>query len=513
MNPLIQSKKSTPLFVIAVLLACFALLPTVQAIMPPPDGGYPNGVTAEGEDALFNLSPSPFFSQDSTAIGFHALFSSVSSFFDTAVGSQALASSTGGEANTAVGYKALTGNTGGAFNTAVGQQALASNTTAFANTAIGTGALFRNTTGEENTASGADALGNNTTGLFNTATGTSALFSNTIGFDNTSTGARALESNTTGNNNTATGARALLSNTTGSDNTANGLQALGFNTTGHENTAIGTGALNGNITGSFNTAVGVSALVDNTTGHENTAIGVSALLINEIGSFNTAIGEFALKSLTTGDHNIALGFRAGINLDSGDNNIYIGNAGFGSEFNRIRIGANGTHNATFIAGISGVAVTGSQVIVNSNGRLGVTASSARFKEAIRPMDKASEAILALKPVAFRYKKEIDPAGTSQFGLVAEDVEKVNPDLVIRDPDGKAYTVRYEAVNAMLLNEFLKEHRKVQQQEATITQLKKDLQATAAHQQKQIEALTAGLQRVSAQLELSKPAPQTVLNNQ
>jgi Chaperone of endosialidase len=172
------------------------------------------------------------------------------------------------------------------------------------------------------------------------------------------------------------------------------------------------------------------------------------------------------------------------------------------ESNKIRIGTVGTHNATFVAGISGSAITGTAVVVNSNGRLGVAASSARFKEQIKPMDKASEAIHALKPVTFRYKKALDPDRIPQFGLVAEEVEKVNPDLVARDADGKVYTVRYEAVNAMLLNEFLKQHRKVEQQDATI-----------AKQQKQIEALTAGLQKVSDQLEMRKPAPRTVLNDQ
>src|SRR5207253_10916296 len=193
----------------------------------------------------------------------------------------------------------------------------------------------------------------------------------------------------------------------------------------------------------------------------------------------------------------------------------------------IRIGTIGMQRRTFIAGISGVAVSGSEVVVNSNGRLGVATSSARFKQAIKPMDKASEAILSLKPVSFRYKEEIDPEGAPQFGLIAEDVEKVNPDLVARDAQGKVYTVRYEAVNAMLLNEFLKQHRKVQEQEAMISQVKstvakqdatiaqqqKDFQSTIAQQQKEIKALTAGLQKVSDELVLSKPAPQMVLNNQ
>jgi hypothetical protein len=155
---------------------------------------------------------------------------------------------------------------------------------------------------------------------------------------------------------------------------------------------------------------------------------------------------------------------------------------------------------------------GTPVFINANGQLGTTPSSARFKDEIKPMDKVSEAILALKPVTFRYKKELDPDGNRQFGLVAEDVAKVNPDLVIRDAEGKVYTVRYEAVNAMLLNEFLKEHRTIEEQKATIAQLKQDFQSRLAEQQKQIQALTAGLQKVSTHLELSKPAAQTVVDN-
>jgi len=215
-------------------------------------------------------------------------------------------------------------------------------------------------------------------------------------------------------------------------------------------------------------------------------------------------------------NNIALGSNAGINLTLGSNNIDIFDRGVAGEANTIRIGRQGTQTTTFIAGISGATVpTGVAVIVDSSGHLGTTTSSARFKEAIKPMDKASEAILALKPVTFHYKHELDPEGIPQFGLVAEQVEKVNPDLVARDEQGKPYTVRYEAVNAMLLNEFLKEHRTVQEQEATIAQLKSAVakqEATAAQQQKQIEGLTAGLQKVSAQLEASKPAPQKVVNN-
>jgi hypothetical protein len=361
-------------------------------------------------------------------------------------------------------------------------------------TAEGDSALFNLTTGFNNTANGFQALFSNTGGFANTAVGSQALFSNTA-TGNTATGASALFSNTNGSDNTANGFNALLNNTTGFDNMASGAFALLHNKIGAQNTACGSTALNGNTEGFSNTAIGAFALESNTAGSNSTATGVNALLNNQTGNFNTANGANALSSNTSGSSNVALGINAGRMLTTGSNNIDIGNVGVAGESNKIRIGTRTIHTDTFIAGIFGApVVNGTQVFVNPNGRLGTMLSSARFKEAIKPMDKASEAILALKPVTFRYKKNMDPAGTSQFGLVAEDVEKVNPDLVVRDEEGKPYSVRYDQVNAMLLNEFLKEHRKVEQME------------------KQIEALTAGLQKVSAQLELSKPAPQAVLNN-
>jgi hypothetical protein len=311
--------------------------------------------------------------------------------------------------------------------------------------------------------------------------------------------------NITGDNNTALGYYSLYSNTTGADNTAVGAFALSYSSTGNDNTAVGEAAMESNA------------------GDNNTAIGSGALFANATGNNNTAIGALALPINTTGSNNIALGDSAGFNLTTGSNNIDIGNSGFAAESNTIRIGTRGTQTATFIAGISGVAVTGSQVVISSHGKLGVTASSEDFKKEIKPMGNASEAILALKPVTFRYKHELDPNGIPQFGLVAEEVEKVNPDLVASDEQGKPYTVRYEAINAMLLNEFLKEHkafleqkRKVQEQEATIVQLKSAAakqEAKAALQQKQIEALTAGLQKVSAQLQMSKSAPRAVVTNE
>ena len=232
------------------------------------------------------------------------------------------------------------------------------------------------------------------------------------------------------------------------------------------------------------------------------------------GTGNTAFGHFALVN-AIGSSNIAVGDSAGRSLTTGDNDIDIGNAGKAGESNTIRLGNQAVHTATFIAGISAIAVTGRQVLITSNGKLGVAVSSARFKDNIQPMNEASEAILALKPVTFRYKEEIDSDKTPQFGLIAEDVEKVNPDLIARDADGKVMTVRYEAVNAMLLNEFLKEHRKaaeehrkVEEQGRTIQELK----GLVTNQQKQIEKLTAGLQRVSDEVELAKPVPEGRLAN-
>ncbi|MBA3543804.1 MAG: tail fiber domain-containing protein [Chthoniobacterales bacterium] len=427
---------------LALALAWIVVSPTARAVTPAPDGGYPGNNTAEGDSALFSLTTGV----DNTAIGISALFS----------------------------------NTTGNGNTAVGSAALSSNQTGANNTAVGVAALSSNTIGSQNTATGLGALNSNTTGNQNTATGTSALLFNTIGNYNTASGWLALFSNTTGNNNTANGVSALDSNTTGSNNTASGYFALYANTTGINNAANG-----------------VSALTANTTGNYNAADGQGSLSANTTGSNNTAVGQNALKANTTGKSNIAIGSNAGLNLTTGSNNIDIFDKGVAAEANTIRLGKQGTQKTTFIAGISGATVAGGVgVIVDTNGHLGTITSSARYKDEIRPMDKASEAILALKPVTFHYKAELDPKAIPQFGLVAEQVEKVNPDLVARDDQGRPYTVRYEAVNAMLLNEFLKEHRKVEDQEATITQLK----STVVQQQKGMEILAAGLKKQESQIQ-------------
>jgi trimeric autotransporter adhesin len=364
------------------------------------------------------------------------------------------------------------------------------------NTAIG-GALQAITTGRFNTGTGYVALNYNTTGNRNTATGYAALLSNTTASDNTANGAYALNKNTVGANNTAIGTGALLNNTTGNYNVASGFMALRENATGEFNTATGAGALLNN-TADENTATGAAALFSNTTGGFNTAAGSATLYRNTTGAHNTANGFQTLSNNTTGSDNVALGFLAGNNQTTGSNNVYIGSN---------ILGVAGENNACYIGSIFGqTSVNGIPVLISSNNKLGTATSSARFKRDIHDMNKTSEALFALRPVAFRYKEEIDPAGTSQLGLVAEDVAKVNPDLVVRDKEGKPYSVRYDQVNAMLLNEFLKEHRKVEQ-------LTKDFESKLEEQQKQIEALTAGLQKVSAQVEMSRPAPQMVVNDQ
>jgi hypothetical protein len=384
-------KITVPPFLIAPLIVCLGLLPNAQALNPPPDGGYPGGNTAEGQNALLSL-------------------------------------------------------TSGIYNTAVGLFSLTSNMEGKLNTAIGAGALLANTA-DENTAVGAGALLSDMTGGFNTANGAFALLSNTEGTANT-----------------AFGDRTLSENTTGTDNTANGFEALPRNDT---------------------------------------------------GSSNTANGEFALLNNTSGSNNIALGFAAGQNVTTANNVICIGADG------------NNVDNACYIGQVFGATSSGgTAVFINSNGRLGTMTSSRRFKDEIKPMERSSEALFALKPVTFHYKKEIDRACTAQFGLVAEEVENVNPDLVVRDKEGKPYSVRYDQVNAMLLNEFLKEHKKVEELESTvakqgavIAQQQKEFQATTTRHETEIGELTARLkeqaaqiQKVNAQIELSKRTPQ-IVNNQ
>ena len=379
-----------------------ALQPIAQAVVPPPDGGYPGGNTGEGQNALLGLTTGTF----NTAIGFFALKSNDLGNYNTAIGAGALVTSSDSVMNTAVGAATLLANV------------------ADGNTAIGAGALLNNFSGFANTANGESALSRNTTGSFNTASGGDALFSNSIG---------------------------------------------GF----------------------------------------NTANGFDALTRNIYGSNNTAVGVQALFNLTTGNANTALGSGAGIGVTTANNVICIGTDGAD------------VSDSCFIGNVHGVTTQNNDAIpvfIDSAGQLGTISSSRRYKTEIQPLDKASESILALNPVSFRYKMHKD--GKPQFGLIAEDVASVNPDLVIYDRDGNPYTVRYDAVNAMLLNEFLKEHRRVEELTSAIAKQRKDFEAAIVHQQKTTEALVtrlneqeARIQKVSAQVEMRKSGSQMLVENQ
>jgi hypothetical protein len=352
----------------------------------------------------------------------------------------------------------------------------------------------------DNTVLGDDALTSLTTGGSNTAIGSQALFNNTTGGANVAVGWSSLYYNTTGSGNTALGYYAMFSATTGGANTAIGNFAFAYSS-GTSNTAVGDAALENN-SGDNNTATGLGALGYN-TGAQNTATGNFALQYNGPGSNNTAVGYFALKA-STNNNNIAVGSYAGSEVTTGGNNIDIGNSGASADNKTIRIGVAKTHRAAFVAGINGATVPGGVgVIIDASGHLGTVTSSGRFKEAIKPMDKSSEVLLALQPVTFRYKKELDPKAIPHFGLVAEDVAKVDPDLVALDDEGKPYTVRYEAVNAMLLNEFLKEHRKVEEQSSRIAQQDRRVEEQATINQRQeatIARLEATLKAQGAQIQ-------------
>jgi hypothetical protein len=428
-------------------LATFALQPIAEAVIPPPDGGYPGGNTAEGQNALFSLTTGGF--------------------------------------NTAVGFLSLRSETIGGFNTA-----------------LGAGALFANTS------SG------------NTATGAGALLSNNFGTQNTANGALALFSNTNGDRNTAVGFGALEFNIGGRLNTAVGHSALSVNN-GDYNTGIGVDALASSATGGFNTAIGIAALFG-ISGDNNTAIGANALSASN-GSDNTAIGAGALFNPAAFNifSNTAIGANAGANLSSGaEANIDIGNLGVAGDSFTIRIGDDANQTRTFISGIFGVTTDlggAVPVLIASDGQLGTISSSRRFKKEIRPMDRDSESVLALKPVAFVFLW--DARRTPQFGLIAEEVAEVNPDLVVRDKNGEIYTVRYDAVNAMLLNEFLKEHRRVEELKKAMAQQRQDFEGAIAQQQKMTEALVARLneqeqriQEVSAQVETSSPVRRMLVQN-
>ena len=377
--------------------------------------------------------------------------------------------------NSGFGNGALSQNTSGTFNTAMGAGALSSNTDGSGNTASGAFALYLNAGGNENTAIGGQALMNNISGQFNTASGYQALFANTTGSSNTATGDRALQANSTGVANTATGNGALYDNTFGTENTAIGFGALTNNAVGSYNTASGSNALQANkadfntatggyslyfnVDGYNNTATGFEALEFNTGGWYNTAIGTDSLQVNSNGYLNTAVGSQTLLSSTTGVYNIALGSGAGSNLTSGDNNIYIGNAGTATESGTVRIGSFGTHQRLFVSGVLGVTGIGVAVQIYPDGQLGTVSSSARYKDDIRDMADASARLMKLRPVTFRYKGQTTDA--AQFGLVAEEVEDVLPELVVRNAAGEVESVQYHEMPAMLLNELQKQQRVIE----------------------------------------------------
>ena len=466
-----------------MFLCLAAVVQNTQAVNPPPDGCYPGLTTAEGCSALFSLATG----QGNTAMGADALFSDTSGSWNTGVGAVAL------------------GFNNADFNTAVGVAAMLLNDTGRNNTALGAAALLSNHSGSENTAVGAFALNKNSSAYNNTAVGDSALTNNDdtaegLATDNTAVGAGALLSNTDGYANTATGSQALSSNTEGTDNTANGYFALNSNHTGLYNTAMGSHALEFS-TGVFNTAIGAAAL---------------SVVAGGAGNNNTAVGGEALKNLSSGYNNVAVGSGAGFNLNSSETgNIDIGKgvAGLAGENNTIRIGDNlpDTAGASFcyIGGIvNQTAPFATALYIGPTGKLGTVQSSRRFKQDIKPMDRASEALFSLTPVSFRYKKEIDPTGISQYGLVAEDVENVNPDLVVRDKEGTTSGVRYDQINAMLLNEFLKEHKAFVEEQRKVQKLEAALDAVNQRLKKQ----EAQIEKVSAQIEMGKSAPQIVSNN-
>ena len=501
------------------ILVSFTLSPIAQAVSPPPGGGYPGGNTAEGQSALFSNTTGTY----NTAIGLFSLKTNTEGSFNTATGAATLLLNNAGN-NTAFGAAALLLNADGSNNTGIGAFALLNNTVA-GNTAVGSGALVNNTTGGApgniqgydvgpNVAVGWQALENNTVAGANTALGYQALHGFTtgpVGLEQlglcTAVGFQALGNATSGAGNNAFGYQALLKNTDGSGNVAIGPQALFNNTSGNSNIAIGVSALFNNTIGDWNVANGGSALISNVTGESNTAIGQQAMQSNISGSNNTAVGSQALVYNSNGSHNIAVGDGAGVNVMTADRVICIGAVG------------EDTSNTCYIGQIfNATCIGGSAVFIDANNKLGTITSSRRFKDEIKPMEQASETLFALKPVTFHYKKEIDPTGRLQFGLVAEEVEKVNPDLVVRDKEGKPYSVRYDQVNAMLLNEFLKEHKKVQQLEAASAQQRNDFEATIAELRKEIAGVVARsrdqddkIQRVSAQVEVNTTVSRTVAN--
>jgi len=439
-----------------------------------------------------------------TAMGYFALASNTSGYGNTAIGAATLWTNQAGGYNTAVGLGALQVNSAGSYNTANGGLALQLNTTGSNNTANGYQALEYNTVAGGNVAVGSQALYSNAgdsnyDGWYNTAVGTGALFSNndtsgsgSYALANTAVGYNAMYSNTKGAWNTAVGHKALNSNTTGSYNTALGYQALsGGNANLFYNTAVGYLAAKASSNFS-NSAFGYNALTAATTGGWNTAIGTDALQTNVTGSYNTAIGVAAL-SATTGSRNIGIGTWGGDYLTTGSYNIDIGNEGVSAESNTIRIGVQGTQTATYVAGIYNGNMGGNVVYVNSSGQLSSYSSSRRFKQDILDLGDTTNIVMRLRPVRFHYKSQ-GQQGPEQYGLIAEEVNEVVPEMVGHGQDGQIDSVRYDKLDILLLNELQKQHRLLEAQ-------KKQLQAKISRLQQQVHAQQAQINEQRAALKV------------
>ena len=502
------------LTVVALALCCSALSPSALAGPSPKTVGEDRGKNNSAAEGIVSLNINTT-GQNNTAHGWYSLSANTDGSDNTANGFKTLSSNTTGRFNTATGSQALISNTSGSWNNAFGGEALFSIVTGDFNNAVGGAALYSNTTGSENTAVGDLALSSNTTGSGNVAIGAQALASSTVaGYNATgeqasvAIGYRALTNAIgsgwySGDGNTAVGDRALESDTDGHDNNAFGLRAMNSNTGGAYNTAVGSWALGGNSTGAFNVAIGNSALGYNTADNSNVGIGFDALGLKRYGGDNTAVG----------DH-------AGVQLDTGSGNVYIG-AGVAGPAYPYR-----EDNHTYIRNINTTSVSGGNtdtVTVNlTTGLIGHLSSSRRYKESIQPMDNASETLYRLKPVTYRYKKEIDQGQSLDYGLIAEEVAEVDPNLALRNGEGQIESVRYNAINLMLLNEFLKEHKTVEEQQATIRQLKSeaaDQKLTISAFKKemgvliaQVKEQAAQIQKVSVQIETSRNAARLVANH-
>ena len=488
------------------VVACFGLLSRAQA----QEGNIGNGNTVEGFKALNSSTVSGSFN---TGLGWFSQGFITDGLFNTAAGAGSLDVNINGDSNSAFGTGAMLLNIGNGAdnNTAVGTNALLNNSftatnpaTALDNTGVGFEALFTNLDGADNTAVGSGALFSNlVSGL--TAVGFGALEDNTFGFHNVAVGNLALTDNTLGFNNTAVGGEALEFNTIGINNTAVGWFSS-LNTTGSNNTTMG--SLN-----PAGIAIGI------TTGAANVTVGRNAGLGITLGDNNTILGDSAGSSFNTRTHNVYIGQNVNPNFTGvfgpfEDNFIRIANSGPPQDNtnvnqSRIYVGAPGVATTAANGSLYNAQVPAAGLralrIAPSGQIAGVTGSSVRYKKDIKPMDTASESILALRPVIFHYKT--DETNTLCFGLIAEEVAKVDPSLVINDKDGRPESVVYEEIPMRLLNEFLKEHKKVEQQQASISQLKSEMQTMVA----QLKEQAAQIQKVSAQLEVGKAAPQVVVN--